>query len=150
MRDYLFFFHDDLFIKNKNIIADIVSNKVDTYYRKVNDNIEKIKNDKWLHIANGFDNNHFNPRGSFAVFKKALLKNMKHFLIFNIVELTRENKVNSPNPNDLKAISGWNLVTQIFSKYIEENNLQSRCYRLTPDYRSSKYIIECERGFIKT
>lgn len=147
--DYLFFFHDDNFIKNTKLICDIINNTVKTYYVHDQGKCVEIKDDNWVHISNAFYKEVFTPRGSFSVFKKEILENMKEFLIFDNITLRRENSIRSPNPEDLLNISEWNAVTRCFTKYVSDNNLKSRCYRLSDDYRKSTYLLECERGFIK-
>ncbi len=147
--DYLFFFHDDNYIKNNKIISDIVNNTVKTYYVETDGKRHKIKDDNWLHISNAFYGSVFTPRGSFSVFKKEMLVDMKKFLTFDTIKMTRENSNRSPNPNDLYQLAEWNEVTRNFTKYVTKNNLRSRCYRLSENYRKSEYIFECERGFIK-
>jgi hypothetical protein len=147
--DYLFFFHDDNYITNLNIISDIVSNTVDTYYYLDNKVIKTIKNDDWIHLANCFYENRFIPRGSFNVFKKDLLLERNKYLKFDNVSLTRNNEVISPDPDKILELRPWDMVCRNFGEYMVSNNLTNKSYRLSPTRRISKYLLECQRGFLR-
>lgn len=148
--DYLFFFHDDNYITNLNIVSDIVNNTVDSYFYLKNNTVTQIKNDDWLHVANCFYEQRFIPRGSFNVFKKELLQNKDLFLKFENVTLHRQNDISSPNPENIKALADWNNVCRNFGQYMLDNNLSEKSYRLSPIRRISNYLLECQRGFLRT
>lgn len=148
--DYLFFFHDDNYITNLNIISDIVNNNVDSYFYLKNKQVNKIKDDNWLHIANCFYEERFIPRGSFNVFKKELLLNKHLFLKFDNVTLHRNNDIQSPSPENIEVLANWNNVCGNFGKYMLDNNLTDRSYRLSPIRRISNYLLECQRGFLRS
>jgi len=148
--DYLFFFHDDNFITNLNLVKDIVNNTVDTYYYlDSNNNVSNIRDDEWLHLGNCFYEKRFTPRGSFAVFKKELLKERNKFLKFDNVVLHRTNETTSPSPNEGHVLSNWDTVCRNFADYMIQNNLQNKSYRLSDVRRKSKYLLEARRGFLR-
>ena len=146
--DYLFFFHDDNYITNLNIISDIINNTVESYFFSENNKVKAIKDDNWLHVGNCFYENTLTPRGSFNVFKKEILLDKESFLNYNNVTLTRENQVVSPSPKDLKALSDWNNICRNFSRYLVDKNMSNRSYRLSNVRRISNYLLECQRGFL--
>lgn len=148
--DYLFFFHDDNFILNKNLISDIVNNNVPTYFNKQGGKIVEIKNDDWLHIGNCFYEDRFIPRGSFNVFKKELLLEKDKYFKFDNVDLNRTNKIDSPDPNNILELRPWDRVCRNFGEYMTSNNLTHRSYRLSTVRRQSKYLLECQRGFLRS
>lgn len=146
--DYLFFFHDDNYISNLNIITDIIENNVDSYFFMKENEVTKIKNDEWIHVGNCFYENTFTPRGSFNVFKKELLINMNSFLKFDNISLHRTNLNYSPSPENTTILSNWNGVCGNFAKYMDSNKLKEKSYRLSATRRFSEYLLECQRGFL--
>lgn len=149
--DYLFFFHDDNYITDLNLVKNVVNNDVDTYYYLNNDKIVcKIKDDNWLHLGNCFYENRFIPRGSFAVFKKELLVDKNKFLKFDNIKLNRTEEIVSPSPDELSVLQDWDNVCRNFTNYMTQNNMQSKSYRLSDVRRKSTYLLEGKRGFLRT
>jgi hypothetical protein len=147
--DYLFFFHDDNYITNLNLVSDIVNNTVDSYFFLENKQVKPIKNDDWLHIGNCFYENRLIPRGSFNVFKKEILLEKDLFLKFDNVTLNREHCINSPDPENLGELADWNNVCRNFGQYMIDKNICEKSYRLSPVRRVSRYLLECQRGFLR-
>ena len=73
---------------------------------------------------------------------------MDSFLKFDNVSLHRTNLNYSPSPEDTTILSNWNTVCRNFAQYMDSNKLKEKSYRLGATRRVSKYLLECQRGFL--
>lgn len=138
--NFIFFFHDDNVIINLDLIKDIVEQKCTLYH---SDDTVCESND-WMFIYNTNAPGTTTPRGSFACIRPEFFKTLNSFSMEGL-KLSRTAELSTPGrANDLKD---WNSITRNFNRYVHDNNLHKFIAKLSTNYRSSNYIVECERGF---
>lgn len=145
--DYVVFMHDDNYLLNdfKNIFTDIFSKKLTAY--KHNGKVwTKSTLDKFSYIANSPVGNRRTARGSFSIWSKDFLEDLGGAFSMDNVKLTRQD--NSLTPLNHLDLADWNQVGHNLQRFVEDNNYMETTFRLTPYYRVSKYMIECERGLV--
>jgi len=145
--DYIVFMHDDNYLlpEFKNILIDIFNFKCDFYnHNNVNwvraDNVEKFD-----YIANSAVLERKTARGSFSIWSKDLIDKLGGKFLMDNVEVTRSGLTNTPSQHE--ALD-WNTVGINFQHFIQDNKFMETTFRLSPYYRVSKYLIECERGLV--
>lgn len=85
-------------------------------------------------------------RGSFECFKSEMLDMLGGRIDLGYVGLTREGKIDSPAA--LEALSEWNNTAVPLRRFMADRKLGNRIKYLSPYYRISPWLIECERGFL--
>lgn len=162
--DYILFMHDDNFLlpNFKEIFIDLFDSSV-LGYRHINGDLngetfnhngklihtswhESLIKEDFLYIGNSCSGGHFSPRGSFAIWSKELLDKLGGSFHVKNIPLQRSGRKDTPK--DHMALKDWNMVTANFADVLERKGLKDRCYRFSCSYRISKYMIECERGFV--
>ncbi len=124
----------------------ILSCHDDTYVRR-RDLFSQLSGD-WLILANG--NAAVEPpgyvRGSFEFFKPELLEMLGGKIPLGELKLTREGRTDTPI--DRQVLQIWNDTGVPLRDFLVQNSLTDRVKYLSPHYRVSPWIIECERGFL--
>lgn len=155
--DWFIFSHDDNYLHPSNfkwILADIFSG-ISTEFFYYKNEITKwskvgelpiLNRTRIDYIANSVVSGRKTARGSFNLWSKNLIQSMSAKFSMDGVQLTREGQVDSPSGHH--SYSDWNMIGHNLSKHIERNGFMPRSYRLSKNYRVSKYMIEGERGYI--
>jgi len=125
--------HDDLLIRSRDLLAMIESS---------------WEKDKWLILCNGkYDEApEAYIRGSFGCWSRELLDLLGGRIDLGKLPFTREGKVDTPE--GMKALSAWNQTSVPLRKFLTDKKLAGRVASLSPYYRISPWVIECERGFL--
>lgn len=125
--------HDDLFIRSPDLLKMAR---------------ESWLKDKWLILANsrypeapgGY------VRGSFAFWSREMLDILGGHIDLGKLPFTRVDRVDTPE--GMKALSPWNKTSIPLRRFLSDNHLIERIAYLSPYYRISDWVIECERGFL--
>lgn len=141
--------HDDCWFVDTRMLADVLDGTAETYsWRGGMDPIGQVKDvPNWLMINNARDGR-TNPHiRSCTFFTKEFLKMLGGE--FDLGErVTRVGATETPYGRMMRVLQDWNKTVDATQDFIRERNLTGRCLYLGPYYRVSKYLIECERGFI--
>ena len=145
--DYVAFMHDDNYLLDdfSNIFVDIFSGNL-TAYKHDGRVWRESTLDKFSYIANSPVGDRRTARGSFSIWSRDFLEDLGGEFSMNNVKLTRQDS--SFTPKDHLDLADWNQVGHNLQRFVEDNNYMETTFRLTPYYRVSKYMIECERGLV--
>lgn len=144
--DIYIYLSDDVYLFDewKYFIKDFYNNNLEIFEYKESW-VKSNLNPNWIHIGNCCNDNLKVMRSSTGIFTSSFLREIKRFPVDNI-KLTRENQ------NDNKwshwDVDEWNKVQRNTQDFISSKNKEHLCFRLSPYYRISKYMIEAERGLI--
>lgn len=125
--------HDDVYLRSRDVLAVVesASNVPD-----------------WLILSNGKypEAPEAYLRGSFMFWRKEMLDRVGGRIHLGELTLTREGLTDSPE--GMKALHSWNYTTVPLRNFIIKSKLTHRIFTLSPYYRISPWVIECERGFL--
>lgn len=151
--DYCMFLHDDNFLLPSftSIICDFVDDMLPLYEYTETEGIWKscdvaIPYKTIDYIANSAVGWRKTARGSFSIWSKKLLTHLKGKFPMDDVELDRTGLNDTPIGKD--ATENWNLVGRNFQDFIEKHGYMDSSYRLSNLYKTSKYMLECDRGLV--
>lgn len=149
--DYCLFLHDDNFLLPSftEILLDFLSNSLPLYKFVDNQWIlcdTKIPYQSIDYIANSAVGWRKTARGSFSIWSKRLLDSLGGKFPMDGVTLSRTGLIDTPLGKE--DTEDWNNVGLAFQRFIENNNYMDSTYRLSKLYRTSKYMLEAERGLI--
>lgn len=145
--DYVILMHDDNYIlpNFKNILVDIFSYQTEFFEHNGNTWVKCNTVTEIDYIANSVVPGRKTARGSFSLWSRRLLEQLGGEFSMKNVEVTRKGRLD--NPTDHWTLD-WNTVGTNFQNFIQDSGLQKTSFRLSENYRVSKYMIEGERGLI--
>ena len=154
--DCLLFTGDDAFLVSDDLFENVFGGKILNLFKNVN--IDKkwvvqidYKTDDWLVLSNGIHPGRPLIRGSCDFFKSEILDMMGgkfeiHDQIQNLSKRLEGNIKTQEYAYNL--LTDYNIQCWPFITWLRENDLYKNLKFLSPFYRVSNYIIECERGLI--
>ena len=151
-KDYthIIFMHDDNFLLESfsNILVDIFDKGIYLYGYE-NGWKKQVKSTEvdWHYIANSAVGDRKTARGSFSIWTKHVLETMGGSFSMKGVAVRRTGETSEPR--NFGSLD-WNTVGTNFQQHIERKSLLPYSYRISPYYRVSPYIIECERGLVSS
>ena len=48
----------------------------------------------------------------------------------------------------MSTLRSWNNITRFLNNIVNEKGISDKIVKLSKEYRTSKYLVEAERGFI--
>jgi hypothetical protein len=141
---------DDIYLTSnwKNFLLDFESGNLDVFeWGNRNWNISKLPED-WLHIGNCPNPGHKTPRSSTGIFTYELISKISRFDMDYPRNITLLRNGKDDNQWNHMDVDDWNNVQSNFQYWLEQRQLDTKSFRLSNTYRTSKYMIEAERGLI--
>lgn len=141
--------HDDCLVLDTNFLADVLNGTAEVWDVKqgVNPTGTVADHPDWLMINNARDKRTDPHVRSCTFFTREFLD-----LIGGSFDLgdrvTRIGQEDTPYGRMMRVLQDWNYTVKQTQAFINEKQLNDRCLYIGPYYRISKYLIECERGFV--
>jgi len=144
--DYICFLHDDNYIADYDLLTDIVEGKCELFDRQNN----RFNSSDWLMIYNTNANGTTTPRGSFAFFKKEFfdIVDTLDFQSNEVYKIDYNRSGKTDSPESMSTLRSWNNITRFLNNIVNEKGISDKIVKLSKEYRTSKYLVEAERGFI--
>jgi len=143
--DYVCFLHDDTYIADYDLLIDIIEGNCELYDRKNNKSDED-----WLMIFNSSSPGTTVPRGSFAFFKSEFFDTVENFNFQSDdayrIDYNRSGETKSPE--NISELRSWNNITRFLNNIVDVKGIGNKILKLSTEYRTSKYLVEGERGFM--
>jgi len=145
--DVYIYLSDDVFLTKewKNFLRDFHFNSLPIFKHNGKDWVPGILPNDWIHIGNCPNPGRKVMRSSTGIFTGDFIQRLGRFNTDNI-KLIREGQEN--NLWKHSDVDEWNLVQRNLQDYLELHKLDNKSFRLSDTYRSSKYMVEAERGLI--
>lgn len=145
--DMYIYLSDDIYLTEnwKYFLIDFYKKKLPIFCYENNKWVPGVLPADWVHIGNCPNPGRKVMRSSTGIFTGDFIKKIGKFSLDNI-DFTRGGlDSNLWNHFDVEE---WNLVQRNLQNYLEFHKLDNKSFRLSSSYRTSKYMIEAERGLI--
>lgn len=141
--------HDDCWWVDTRMLADVLDGTADIYhYRGGMDPIGTVGSVKdWVMINNARDGKTHPHIRSCTFFTRKFLEMIGGS--FDLGErVERVGHDETPYNRMMRVLQDWNKTVDATQHFIHENQLLDKCLYIGPYYRTSRYLLECERGFV--
>jgi hypothetical protein len=152
--DCLLFMGDDAFLVSNDLFENVLGGEVPNLFKNVNINEKWVleidyKTDDWLVLCNGVIPGRAVMRGSCEFYKSEILDMMggKFEIDDQIQNLSKKLEGNTKT-KEYYELTEYNTQCFPFTSWLIKNDLYKNLKFLSPFYRVSNHIIECERGLI--
>lgn len=145
--DIYIYLSDDVYLTNNwvNFLVDFDQNTLPLYeYQQGNWVTSSLPSD-WVHIGNCPNPGRKVMRSSTGIFTGDFLRKLGRFEMKQVA-LKRTGK--EDNLWEHLDVADWNQVQRNLQDYLETNKLDNKSFRLSNSYRTSKYMVEAERGLL--
>ena len=148
--DAFLFAHDDAYIMSEYLISDVLNGEA-CMYSKCQDGIRLSRRfstnvSDWHWISNSHFPSYYHVRNSFDFFSRDVVDAAGGSFDSSAIEYTRE--TSNANPLQHEDLDEWNKWSSIISSVLLGSHLDRGLYYLSPYYRVSPYLVECERGLL--
>lgn len=141
--------HDDCWFVNTRMLVDVLNGTADIYsHRGGMDPIGTVNSvPNWVMINNARDGKTHPHIRSCTFFTREFLQMIGGE--FDLGDrVTRIGQDETPYGRMMRVLQDWNKTVDATQTFIHQNGLLDRCLYIGPYYRISKFLIECERGFV--